>query len=205
MAKGKQSKPSSSHQPVEGKRETLQAVILADSFDESFKPLTIDTPRALIKLAGSPLINYTLDFLVRNGVEEIFVLTCAHADRINEHILNSRFVKYCKSIATKGIGSLGDALREIDSANVIKDDFVLLPADVVANTNLRKRIMEHKQRRKKDKSIVMTSLFRELSLNHPGLGARSVWGIDDETKQVVYHKSVGDYAKKGGELRIPTE
>ena len=61
--------------------EILQAIIIADSFNERFKPITLQTPRALIPVANCPTIEYTLEFLAGIGVQEILIFCRAHADR----------------------------------------------------------------------------------------------------------------------------
>ena len=59
--------------------DDLQAVIIADSFNYRFLPVTIEKPRALLPLVNRPLIDYTVEFLAVAGVKEIFVFCCAHA------------------------------------------------------------------------------------------------------------------------------
>lgn len=62
----------------EGEETVLQAVLLADSFNVRFAPLTFDRPRALLPLANAALIDYTLELLVASGMHPIgapFLLT----------------------------------------------------------------------------------------------------------------------------------
>ena len=61
-------------------KPTLQAVVLADSFATAFKPLTEKTPKALVPLGHVPMLEYTLEWLSSQGVEETYVLACAHAE-----------------------------------------------------------------------------------------------------------------------------
>ena len=49
---------------------------------------------------------------------------------------------------------MGDVLRELD--NRLSSDFVLMSGDTVANVDLSRAIALHKERRIKDKSIIMT-------------------------------------------------
>jgi translation initiation factor eIF-2B subunit epsilon len=68
------------------REEILQAVVLTDSFNERFMPITLDKPRCLLPLANIPLIDYTLEFLAVAGVQEIFILLTSHADQIKRHL-----------------------------------------------------------------------------------------------------------------------
>ncbi len=47
----------------------LKAVVLADSFNSRFAPLTQHSPRVLLPLANITLMDYTLEFLITNGVQ----------------------------------------------------------------------------------------------------------------------------------------
>eukprot|EP00121_Abeoforma_whisleri_P017153 Awhi_evm1s15724 len=41
----------------------LRAIVIADSFNNRFRPITLDCPRALLPLANVPLLEYTFEFL----------------------------------------------------------------------------------------------------------------------------------------------
>jgi len=64
----------------------LQAVLVADSFNRRFFPITKDQPRVLLPLANVALIDYTLEFLTATGVQETFVFCCWKAAQIKEHL-----------------------------------------------------------------------------------------------------------------------
>jgi len=69
----------------------LQAVLVADSFNRRFFPITKDQPRVLLPLANVALIDYTLEFLTATGVQETFVFCCWKAAQIKEHLLKSKW------------------------------------------------------------------------------------------------------------------
>eukprot|EP01042_Synura_sphagnicola_P011990 gene11990-15278_t len=110
-------------QPSEDvKREQkLQAIILADSFSKTFRPVTLECPKVLLPLANVPMLDYTIEFLSQNGVEEIFIFCVWHADQVEEYIRNSRWndIVTTQWISSSSCSSAGDALREIDGMNVI--------------------------------------------------------------------------------------
>ena len=152
--------------------DVLQAVIIADSFNYRFLPVTIEKPRALLPLVNRPLIDYTVEFLAVAGVQEIFVFCCAHAEMIKTHLQSSRWMKplspvKLRIIISKDCPSVGDALRDIDSQSLIRSDFVLVSGDLVANMELKEVIEQHKEMRKKDKSCVMTCVYKEAKPHHP--------------------------------------
>ena len=151
--------------------DVIQAVIIADSFNFRFLPITIEKPRALIPLVNRPLIDYTVEFLAVSGVQEIFVLCCAHADQIKAHLEASRWnlstspVKL-RILVSEDCTSVGDALRSIDSLSLIKSDFVLVSGDLVANMELKEVIDLHKDVRKADRMAVMTCVYKKASPRH---------------------------------------
>ncbi|KAL3894657.1 MAG: hypothetical protein SGCHY_005152, partial [Lobulomycetales sp.] len=67
---------------MEEEEEAVAAVVVADSFDRRFRPLTLDRPRCLLPLANVPLLEYTLECLAVSGIRDIFIICCAHADQI---------------------------------------------------------------------------------------------------------------------------
>lgn len=152
--------------------DDLQAVIIADSFNYRFLPVTIEKPRALLPLVNRPLIDYTVEFLAVAGVKEIFVFCCAHANLIKIHLENSRWMKpsspvKLQIIISENCPSVGDALRNIDSQSLIRSDFVLVSGDLVANMELKEVVDQHKEMKKKDKMSVMTCVYKEAKPNHP--------------------------------------
>ncbi|CAB4007455.1 translation initiation factor eIF-2B subunit epsilon-like, partial [Paramuricea clavata] len=63
-------KDSKSGQPSaswEKPDDVLQAVVLADSFNYRFLPITLEKPRALLPLVNCTLLDYTVDFLMGSG------------------------------------------------------------------------------------------------------------------------------------------
>ena len=152
--------------------DVIQAVIIADSFNYRFLPITIEKPRALLPLVNRPLIDYTVEFLAVAGVQEIFVFCCAHAEMIKAHLENSRWMKplspvKLRIIISEDCPSVGDALRDIDSQSLIKSDFVLVSGDLVANMELKEVIDQHKEMKKIDKMSVMTCVYKEAKPHHP--------------------------------------
>lgn len=142
--------------------DPLVAVILADSYDEHFTPLTLGTPRCLLPLANVPLIDYSIESATVTGVNHIYILACAHSNQIRQHVSG----RLQATLRNQGIGitvmstpearSEGDALRELDAKQVLRSDFLLYRADSVCTFDLKRAVAEHKRRRKVDKDVIMT-------------------------------------------------
>lgn len=156
-----------------------QAVIIADSFNSRFKPITIEKPRCLLPLVNTPLINYTLQLLVNNGFYDIIIFCCAHADKIRKYVNENDWIRVdgratIQIIALQQCFSLGDALREIDSQSLIRGPFVLVTGDIVSNMDLRAAMNKHQQYKEQDKSAMMTCVLKKVMPGH------STRGIEDD-------------------------
>ncbi|MES2504942.1 MAG: nucleotidyltransferase family protein [Myxococcota bacterium] len=64
-------------------------MILAAGLGTRLRPLTLTTPKPLIKLKGKPLIQYALDYMVQAGVSKIAINTHYLAEQIPEALGNN--------------------------------------------------------------------------------------------------------------------
>ena len=179
--------------------ELLQAVLLADSFTSRFRPITLQTPKVLLPLLSLPLIDYALELLVSGGVKELFVFCCSHAEAIRAHVAGSRVLKgrggggcSVRVVVSKDCYSAGDALRHLDSLDVIKGDFVLMTGDVVANVRLDDIVRQHRERAREDKGALMTVVLKQAASQHRvrPRDDDTMLALDPATSQLlVYHNS----------------
>eukprot|EP01135_Chromosphaera_perkinsii_P012451 Nk52_evm62s2657 gene=Nk52_evmTU62s2657 len=187
--------------------EILQAVVIADSFNERFLPISFEVPRCLMPLANVPLLEYTLDFLVAGGVQEVFVFCSTHSDKVRAHLdlikAQGRFRGVqLTPIMSQECLSVGDALREIDQLSLIRSDFVLVSGDVVSNMKFDKVLEEHRKRKLVDKCSIMTMV---LKLAEPGHRTRKLAGdtciaMENKNNQLLaYHNNMG---KKSAEFNL---
>lgn len=79
--------PKSSQPPKEAldkEQDVLQAVVLADSYNHHFQPLTLQRPRCLLPLCNVPLLEWTLESLAIAGVKEVIVFCTTKAEMVKE-------------------------------------------------------------------------------------------------------------------------
>ncbi|XP_041358393.1 translation initiation factor eIF-2B subunit epsilon-like isoform X2 [Gigantopelta aegis] len=176
--------------------DIVQAVVIADSFNVRFGPVTRKHPRTLLPLVNVPLLDYTLEFLAASSVQEVFVFCCHLADQIRTHIKNSKWSDSgspmtVTPVLSDGCLSVGDALREIDAKSLIRSDFILVSGDLVSNINLKTLLDDHKKRREKEKSSVMTMVYKKAP---PGHHSRCqdddvILAIEKPTGQLVHFQN----------------
>jgi NDP-sugar pyrophosphorylase family protein len=211
---------------LEQAKVTLSAIVLADSFTQRFRPVTVERPKVLLPLAGAPLLEYTLEWLALNRVDEIFVFCCAHADQIKRYLASTKwgggggggggaasggggvasarpissssgpssFLPKVTAVVSTGCLSVGDALRHIDQADLVKGDFVLVTGDTVANVDLRQAVAQHRARRAKDRAAVATLLLRPAGAQRAARlrtgDAGLVVALDASTRRVLRYVEV---------------
>ncbi|XP_052793044.1 translation initiation factor eIF-2B subunit epsilon-like [Mya arenaria] len=189
--------------------DILQAVVFADSFDTNFSPISDDVPRALFPLVNVALLDYTLEFLCSGGVQEVFVLCCHQAQQVKEHLRCSRWNEKTSPvnvvpIMSEGCLSMGDALRDIDAKNLIRSDFILIYGDLVSNIKLQSLVEEHKQRKEKDKSAIMTMVFRQVPPGHASRCPEDdiIIAVDNQTHNVIHYQRLAESKSKGFEFPV---
>ncbi|KAI1456312.1 nucleotide-diphospho-sugar transferase [Annulohypoxylon moriforme] len=197
-AKGKKSgKPG-----TEDKREdVLQAVLIADSFQTRFHPFSVEKPRCLLPLANTPLIEYSLEFLAMNGVQEVFIYCGNHHEQIERYINHSRWCPGLRScpfttlefIRVADARSIGDFLRDLDKRNIIGGDFVLVHGDLVANIPLDAALAAHRARREANRDSCMTMVLREAGEgqhNTKTKGITPAFIIDPTAKRCLHYEEI---------------
>lgn len=63
----------------------LSAILMAGGKGERLRPLTLDTPKPLLKIGDKPIIDYNVEALARSGITDITVTTRYLSDKIHEH------------------------------------------------------------------------------------------------------------------------
>ncbi|KAK5937548.1 translation initiation factor eIF-2B epsilon subunit, GEF [Knufia obscura] len=162
----KQAKSAGRGKGEEAKEDPLQAVVVADTFENKFTPFSFERPRCLIPLANTPLIEYTFEYLASAGVQIIYFYAGAHIEQVEAYLKASKWmnssspfirVELIRCMAT----SVGDIMRDLDQKQLINGDFICVSGDVVSDFPISKALKVHKQRREKDKNAIMTMVLRE--------------------------------------------
>jgi choline kinase len=71
---------------------TTQAVILAAGFGSRLRPLTDSRPKALVSVAGQPLLGHALDALSGHGIRDVTVVVGYAADTVRAFLAGRRDV-----------------------------------------------------------------------------------------------------------------
>lgn len=188
--------------------EKLQAVVLSDSYQSRFKPLTDEKPRCLLPLANTPLIEYTLEFLATAGVGDVYVVCCSLSDQVEEYIKKSKWNRpdspfKIHTILSPESSSVGDVMRDVDTKGLIRGDFLLISGDVVCNINFQKVLDAHNERKSKDKNAIMTMVLREAEPLHRTRprGDPGLFVLDEDTGRCLRYET----SKESGAVSLDVE
>lgn len=107
----------------------LDAVMMAGGKGERLRPLTLDTPKPLLKVGDKCIIDYNVEELARNGIDNIAVTVNYLAEQIEQHFekpvggVKVRCVREPKKLGTIGSAKLVEGL-ENDNVLVMNSDLL---------------------------------------------------------------------------------
>ncbi|TQS37011.1 hypothetical protein Golomagni_02522 [Golovinomyces magnicellulatus] len=198
-AKSRKAHGAGTNKPEDEREETLQAVVLTDSFQNRFSPFTLDIPSCLIPLANTPLIEYTMEFLAMSGVADVY-LYCGgvHASAIEDYIENSKWSLRSSTspfqvfeIIKTNVNSVGDAMRDLDGRDVITGDFLLVYGDLIANFSIDEVLEKHRARKTADKNSMMTIVLRSAGMGAhrtASKGITPVFVVDPTVNRCLHYE-----------------
>ena len=128
------------------KNNKMKAMIFAAGKGTRLKPLTDNTPKALIEVQGGALLGHVINHLKKYGVTDIV---------INVHYLSEQIVNYLKSNNNFGINiSISDEsdLLLDTGGGLLKaahffnknEDFIVYNVDILSDINLDEMLAYHK-------------------------------------------------------------
>ncbi|KAI5636697.1 eIF4-gamma/eIF5/eIF2-epsilon domain-containing protein [Phthorimaea operculella] len=195
------------------KENVVQAVVVMDTFNDNFSPINKTKPMGLLPIAGVPLLDYTLESLALGGVGETILFCCQDGAKIKEHIKKQTADKapWCSTMEVQILTSetcqtMGDVMREIDAAGLVRGYFILAGVNSITNINFASMLEQHKQTCKKDKGAAMTLVYKKVAWEHPLISSdKSIFlAADANTKKVLIHQKFKPKSSNK-KLNIPLE
>lgn len=83
-------------------------------------------------------------------------------------------------------------MRDLERAETITGDFLLVSGDVISNMSLEPALARHRARRDKDKNAIMTMVLREAGVRHrtKSRGSQPVFVIDPIAERCVHYEEM---------------
>jgi translation initiation factor eIF-2B subunit epsilon len=155
--------------------------------------------QCLLPLANTPIIEYTLEFLAMNGVQEVFIYAGAHQEQIESYIRQSRWSPLSRAcpfsslefVRVSDARSIGDFLRDLDNRSLIDGDFILVHGDLVSNISLDSALAAHRARKEANRDSIMTLVLREGGESEHQTkvkGITPVFAVDPRAKRCLHYE-----------------
>jgi dTDP-glucose pyrophosphorylase len=108
------------------------AVLMAGGEGKRLRPLTIDTPKPLLKVGDKPIIEYNIDRLINVGIKNIFLSINYLGDQLVDYFKDGSSknvsIQYVKE--DKPLGTIGSILLVEE---FIHDDIIVMNSDLLTN------------------------------------------------------------------------
>src|SRR5690554_3222068 len=125
----------------------MKAMIFAAGLGTRLKPLTDTMPKALVPVAGKPLLQHTIEKLIAGGFNEIIINVHHFADMIVDFVeTNNRFgIRIEFSDEREKLLDTGGAIKK--AAWFFDDDqpFLIHNVDILSNIDLRELVGHHQE------------------------------------------------------------
>ena len=93
----------------------MRAILLSAGFGTRLRPITNDTPKCLVPINGSPLLQIWLERLTAAGIGPFLVNTHYLADKVNKFVEESNFQKKIQLKFEKDLlGTAGTLVKNLD-------------------------------------------------------------------------------------------
>jgi len=117
------------------------AMILAGGYGKRLRPLTLEVPKPLVKVAGKPVLFYQLEWLKYYGINEVVILAGYLKEKIIEAVgSGSKFGLHISYVVEDEPLGTGGALR--NAAHVISrnETVVVVNGDILTNIDPNKLV-----------------------------------------------------------------
>ena len=122
-------------------RLPISAILMAGGTGERLRPLTLETPKPLLKIGGKAIIDYNVDMMERSGIRNIRVAVNYMADKIEAHFSERHngseieCVHEDSPLGTIGAASLMD--------HTPGGDTLVMNADLLTSLSLEEMYLHH--------------------------------------------------------------
>jgi NDP-sugar pyrophosphorylase family protein len=105
-----------------------QAVILAAGEGQRLRPFTVNRPKAMISIAGKPILNYVIEALAENGIRRIVIVVGYKKEQIYNYLESGDRFGVDITFATQP-RQLGSAHALLMASDWAEEEFLVLSGD----------------------------------------------------------------------------
>jgi NDP-sugar pyrophosphorylase family protein len=122
----------------------MRAMILAAGLGTRLRPLTNNTPKALIKIRDRTLLDIAIDNLLKNGFDKIIINVHHYSEKVIHFISQNKYnADIIISDESKKLLDTGGGLKKASWFFKDEKPFLLYNVDVISNLNLKNQYQSH--------------------------------------------------------------
>jgi translation initiation factor eIF-2B subunit epsilon len=136
-----------------------------------------------------------------SGVADIYIYCGAHTAEVESYLQASKWNPITSpaspfnslEIVKTTARSVGDAMRDLDSRDLISGDFLLVHGDLVSNLPIDAALAAHRARRVADKNAIMTMILRSGGLGShrtKSQGITPVFVVDPTKNRCLHYEEM---------------
>jgi NDP-sugar pyrophosphorylase family protein len=117
----------------------MKAVLLAGGHGKRLRPLTNDRPKAMVGIAGIPIVDRQIRWLKNQGIESLVILASYMKERLVQHVGDgSRFgIEVSFSMEEEPLGT-GGALKNAEKFLEGDEQFIMANGDIITDIDIRR-------------------------------------------------------------------
>lgn len=170
----------------------IDAVIMAGGKGERLRPLTLTTPKPLLKVGDKCIIDYNVDALISYGLENISVTINYLGEQLEEHYKNKRKNVQVKCVREPNfLGTMG-SVKFVDS--FINDTVLVMNSDLFTNIDYEDFYL-HFLQNNADMSVAAVPYSVNVPYGIFELTGRNIQGVK-EKPTYNYYANAGIYLVK---------
>jgi len=116
----------------------MKALILAGGRGKRLRPITDSIPKPLIKINNIPLIEWSIRYLKKFGINEIIICSGYRSKQIEKYLKQKNNLD-CKiefSVEKSPLGTAGSIKKAMKK--ITDESFIVINGDIITNVNLKK-------------------------------------------------------------------
>lgn len=183
-------------------RLPIDAVLMAGGKGERLRPLTLKTPKPLLKVGGKCIIDHNIDRLISYGVKHISVTVNYLKEQIEEHFAEPHDEVQIKTVREpKFLGTIG-SIKYVE--NFYNDTVLVMNSDLFTNINYEDFFL-HFQQYDAEMSIAAVPYDISIPYGILDLDGHDIHGFIEKPK-FNYYANAGIYLIKRSALdEIPAD
>lgn len=120
----------------------VKAVVLAGGYGTRLHPLTYSTPKTMLPICDKPVLHYIIDFLSKQGFDEIIITTNYHEDQIKNYFGDGQDFGV-KIYYPKEKEPLGTAGSVKNAEKYLDETFGVIQSDNITEISLAEALRYH--------------------------------------------------------------